>query len=168
MLFFISSSHVGSGIVPVNKLAGFCMVIVFATPRHFVRSHASFFTSPFLFISFSTCFFHVCFGLPLPLLPLTSNFKAFTITFLSSFLKTWPYHRILLALAILSKDPFMPNMSINSSLFLRSNSFTLHIARIFTMIKYFVLIWELRRSLFVLRNKTIFRMIYVKSMGRVV
>ena len=30
----------------------------------------------------------------------TVNFKAFTITFSSSFLKTWPYHHIPLALAI--------------------------------------------------------------------
>ena len=115
---------------PSTELAGLHMVIVFTTPRHFVRSHASSFPSPFFFISFSTCFFHVCFGLPLPLLPLTSNFKAFTITFSSSFLKTCPYHRILLALAILFKASFMSNMSINSSLFLRSNSFIPHIARI--------------------------------------
>ena len=66
----------------LTELAGFRMVIVFTTPRHFVRSHASSFTSPFFFISFSTCFFHVCLGLPL--LPLTSNFKAFTIHLLSS------------------------------------------------------------------------------------
>ena len=46
-------------------LAGFCMVIVFAMPCHFARSHASSLTSPFFFISFSTCFFHVCFGLPM-------------------------------------------------------------------------------------------------------
>ena len=97
---------------PSMELARFHMVIVFTKPRHFVRSHASSFTSPFFFIAFSTCFFHICFGLPLPLLPLTSNFKAFTITFSSSFLKTWPNHQILLALAILSKDSFMPNMSI--------------------------------------------------------
>ena len=118
---------------PSTELAGFRMVIVFTIPRHFVRSHASSFPSPFFFISFSTCFFHVCFGLSLPLQPLTSNFEAFTITFSSSFLKTWPYHRILLAVAILSKDSFMPNMSINSSLFLRSNSFTPHIARIIAL-----------------------------------
>ena len=48
---------------PLTELAGFYMVIVFTTPRHFVRSHASSFTSPFFFISFSTCFFHVCFSL---------------------------------------------------------------------------------------------------------
>ena len=118
---------------PSTELAGFRMAIVFTTPRHFVRSHSSSFPSPFFFISFSTCFFHVCFGLPLPLLPLTSNFKAFTITFSSSFLKAWPYHRILLALAILSIDSFVPNMSINSSLFLRSNSFTPHITRIIAL-----------------------------------
>ena len=73
---------------PSTELAGFRMVIVFTISRHFVRSHASSFPSPFFFISFSTCFFHVCFGLPLPVLQLTSNFKAFTITFSSSFLKT--------------------------------------------------------------------------------
>ena len=69
-----------------TELARFRMVIVFTTPRHFVRSHASIFTSPF-FILFFTCFFHVCFGLSLPVLPLTSNFKAFTITFSSFFSK---------------------------------------------------------------------------------
>ena len=73
---------------PSTELAGFRMVIVFTTPCHFVRSLASSFPSPFFVISFSTCFFHVRFGHPLPLLPLTSNFKAFTITFSSSFLKT--------------------------------------------------------------------------------
>ena len=117
-----------------TELAGLRIVIVFTTPRHFVRSHASSFTSSFFFISFSTCFFHVGFGLPLPLRPLTSNFKAFTITFSSSFLKTWPYHRILLASAILPKRLlYIPNMSINSSLLLRSNSFTPHIARIIAL-----------------------------------
>ena len=118
---------------PSTELAQFRIVIVFTILRHFVRSDASSFPSPFFFISFSTCFFHVCFDLPVPLLPLTSNFKAFTITFSSSFLKTWPYHRILLALAILSKDSFMPYMSINSSLFLRSSSFTPHNARIIAL-----------------------------------
>ena len=121
---------------PLTKLAGFCVVIVFTTPRRFVRSHASSFTSPFFFSSFSTYFFHVFFGLPLPLLPLTSNFKAFTVPFSSSFLKTTPYHRILLALATLSKDSFMPNMSITSSpfcLFLRSTSFTPNIDRIIAL-----------------------------------
>ena len=59
---------------PSTDLHGFRLVIVFTTPCHFVRSHASSFTSPFFFISFSTCFFYVCVGLPL--LPLTSNFKA--------------------------------------------------------------------------------------------
>ena len=121
---------------PSTGLVGFRMVIVFTTPCHFVRSHAFFlffhshlasFSTPFFFVSFSTCFFHVCFGL---LLPFILNFKAFTIAFSSSFLKIWPNHRILLALTILSKDSFMPNMSINSSLLLRSNSFcfTPHIA----------------------------------------
>ena len=130
----IISYHMLDPIIsPSTELTEFRMVIVFTIPRHFVRSHASSFPSPFFFISFSTCFFHVCFGLPLPLLPLTSNFKAFTITFSFSFLKTWLYYRILLALAILSKDSFMPNMSINSSLFLRSNNFTPHIARIIAL-----------------------------------
>ena len=69
----------------LTELAGFRMVIDITMPRQFVRSHASSFTSPFFFISFSACFFHVYIGLPL--LPLTSNFKAFTVTFSSSFLK---------------------------------------------------------------------------------
>ena len=38
------------------------------------------------FILLSSRFFHVCFGFPL--LPRSSNFKAFTITFSSTFLKT--------------------------------------------------------------------------------
>ena len=118
---------------PSTELAEFHIVIVFNMPRHFVQSHASSFTSPYFFISFSTCFFHVCFGLSLPLLPLTLNFKAFAITFSSSILKTLPYHRILLALAIPARDAFMPKMSINFSLFLRSNSFTPHIARIIAL-----------------------------------
>ena len=95
-----SLSHLMLDPVLSTELAGSRMVIVFTTPRQLVRLQASSFTSPFFFISFSTCFFHVCFGLPLSLLPLTLKFKAFTITFSSSFPKTWPYHRILLALAI--------------------------------------------------------------------
>ena len=87
VLISSSSYHMLNAVFsPSTELARFRLVIVFTIPRHFVRSHASSFSSPFFFISFSTCFFHVCFGLPLPLLPLTSNFKAFTITF-SSFLK---------------------------------------------------------------------------------
>ena len=39
---------------PSTELAGFRMVIVFITPHHVVRSHASSFISPFFFISFST------------------------------------------------------------------------------------------------------------------
>ena len=117
----------------LTKLARFCMIIVFTTPRHFVQSHASSFTSPFFFSNFSTYFFHVSFCLPLPLLPLTSNFKAFTIPFSSSFLKTTPYHRMLLALATLSEDSFMPNMYITSSQFLQSKSFTPNIARIIAL-----------------------------------
>ena len=41
---------------PLTELAGFRMVIVFTTPHHFVQLHASSFTSPFFFISFSTLF----------------------------------------------------------------------------------------------------------------
>ena len=123
-------SHVGSGIVSVNGVGRISYAHCLYHSRHFHWSQASSFPSPFFFMSFSACFFHVCFGLLFPLLLLTSNFKAFIITFSSFLLKTWPYHHILLALAILSKDSFMPNMSINSSLLLRSNSFTLEMARI--------------------------------------
>ena len=88
IVHFISSYHMLDPVLSTStELAGFRMVIVFTMPCHFIRLHASSFPSPFFFISFYTCFFHVCFGLPLPLLPLTSNFKAFTITFSSSFLK---------------------------------------------------------------------------------
>ena len=72
-------------------------------PIIMLEQHASSFTIPFFLISFSTCSFHVCFGLP-PLL-LTLNFKAFIITFSPSFLKTWSYLRILLALASYLKTP---------------------------------------------------------------
>ena len=41
----------------LTELSGFRMVIVFTTPRHFVQSHASCFTSQFFFSSSSTCFF---------------------------------------------------------------------------------------------------------------
>ena len=75
---------------PPKGFAGFRVVIVFVTALHFVWSHASFFTWPFFFISFSMCFFHVCFDGRLRLQPRTSNSKSFTITF-SSFLKTWSY-----------------------------------------------------------------------------
>ena len=119
------SSHVGSDIVPVDRVGrisyGHCLH--HASPFWSITC-ILFHQSIFLLILY---FFHIYFGLLL--LPLTSNFEAFTITF-SSFLKIWPYHRILLALAILSKDCFVPNVSINSSLFLWSNSSTPLIARI--------------------------------------
>ena len=67
------------------------MVIVFTTPRHFVRSHASSFTSPFFFISFSTCFFLVCFGLPLSHNCLKNLFAAVNATRES--LHALRYHR---------------------------------------------------------------------------
>ena len=132
-LYSSDFAHVGSGIFPVDGVG------------RISYGHCLYYSSPFRSIACilfpQSIFLHLIlyllfprlFRLPLPPLPLTSNFKAFTITFSSSFLKTWPYHRILLALAILSKDSFMPNMSINSLLFLRSNSFTPHIARIIAL-----------------------------------
>ena len=100
---------------PSTELAGFRMVIVFTTPRHFVRSRASSFPSPFFFISFCTCFFHVCFGLPLPLLPLQISKPSLS-----------HFH-------LLSSKHDRATGSINFSLFLRSNSFTPHIARIIAL-----------------------------------
>jgi len=44
-----------------------------------------------------------------------------------SLLKTWPYHHILLAFSILSKDSSRPSITINSSVFLLPISFTPHI-----------------------------------------
>ena len=112
---------------PSTELAGFRTVIVFTTPRHFVRSHASSFTSPFFFISFSTCFFHVCFGLPLSQLPLTSKPSLSHFHFFPQNMTVPPHTTCF---SILSKDSFM---SINSSLFLRSSSFTPHIAWIIAL-----------------------------------
>ena len=66
----------------------------------------------------------------LPLLPSTSNSKVFTITFQSSFLLTVLPHTTYFSL---SKDSSIPNKSISSSLYLRSNSFTPHIARIIAL-----------------------------------
>ena len=108
--FSVSSSHVGSGIVPVDRVSriSYGHSVYHALPFYmwwWWWRHASSFTSLFFLISFSACFFQVCFGLPLLLL--TSNFKAFIITFSSFFLKIWSYHRILRASAILSKDFFM-------------------------------------------------------------
>ena len=54
-----SSSHFGSGIDHVNGVGRISYGLVFTTARHFARSHASSLTSPFFFISFSTCFFRV-------------------------------------------------------------------------------------------------------------
>ena len=62
-----------------TELAGFRMVFGFTAPRHFVQLHAFSFTSPFLFVSSFTCFFHLRFGRRLPLFLCTSNYKAFFI-----------------------------------------------------------------------------------------
>ena len=99
-------------------------------PRQFVRSHAS--SSPVHFsishslLSFSTfvsVFLFLYYSLLQIKKPSLSHFHLLSV-------KHDHTTHTLLALAIPSKDSFMPNTSINSSLFLRSNSFTPHIARI--------------------------------------
>ena len=66
-------SHVGSGIVPVDGVGriSYGHRLYHASPFFSITCIS--FPGLFFFISFSTCFFHVCFGLPLHLLPLTSN-----------------------------------------------------------------------------------------------
>ena len=61
---------------PSTELAGFRMVVCLHHASPFCLITCILFLQSIFFISFSTCFFHVCFGLPLPLLPLTSKFKA--------------------------------------------------------------------------------------------
>ena len=83
-----SLSYVGSGIVPVDGAGGISHrhCLYHASPFRSITCilfHQSIFLHLILYL-----LFHVCFGLPLSLLLLTSNLKAFTITFLSSFLKT--------------------------------------------------------------------------------
>ena len=110
-----------------TKLARFRMVIVFTTPCHVVRSNASFFTShfssPILYLLFP-CLFRSS--------STTThfNFKAFLYHIFIFFPQNMTVPPYILALAILSKDCFMPSMSINTSLSLQSNSFTPHITRI--------------------------------------
>jgi len=59
---------------------------------HLARFMASFFSKPMLLLSFSTCIFHVFFGRPGFLLPLTSNSNAFLRMCPSSLLNASPYH----------------------------------------------------------------------------
>ena len=125
-----SSSHFGSGIVPVDGvgriLYGHCLyhaspfcsirciffhqsiflhlILYLLFPRLFQPSSSSFTTAHFKFQSLR---YHILIFFPQ------------NIPFLnqSSIHSSKPYHLILLALAILSKDSFMPNMPINFSLY---------------------------------------------------
>jgi len=72
----------------LTELAGFRKIMDFTTFRHLFRSHASFITSPFLCVSFCTCFFQVDFGRRLRMRPSNSKCRAFNKT-LFSFLKTF-------------------------------------------------------------------------------
>jgi len=97
-----------------TELAGFRMIIDFTTSRSLSRLFASFIISPFLCISFSTCFFP-CLFRPSPFLyDLAIRIIEPFNSMHSLLLKTcWPYHRILLAFAILSKDSSWPNVASN-------------------------------------------------------
>ena len=70
-------------------VAVFIPAAISLTPiLHLARFMACFFSKPTLLLSFSTCTFHVFFGYPGFLLPLTSNSKAFLRTCPSSLLNT--------------------------------------------------------------------------------
>ena len=129
-----SSSHVGSGIVCVDGVGQIsCSHCLY---------HASLFCSITCILFHQSIFLHLILYLLFPHLfrssscstryATTAHFKFQSLHY-HIFIYDRGYHRMLFALAILSKDPVMPNMSINFSLFLRSKSFTPHIARIIAL-----------------------------------
>ena len=106
---------------PSTELAGFRMVIVFTTPRNFVRSHASSITSPFFFIFILYLVFPRLFRSS----SLFAHFKLQSfpyhiLIFFSQNMTVPPHTTSFSHLLALSTDSFMPKMCINSSLFLRS------------------------------------------------
>ena len=126
-------SHVGSGIFPVDGVG------------RISYGHCLYHSSPFRLITFilfpQSIFLHLILYLLFPRLfrssssSTTTHFKFQSLhyhifIFFPQNMTVPPYTACL---AILSKDSFMPNMSINSSLFLRSNSFTPRIARIIAL-----------------------------------
>ena len=114
-----SSLHVRSGIVLVDGVGrisyGHCLY--HASPFISITCvlfHQSIFLHLILCLLFSRLFRSSS-----SLLQFISNFKAFTVTFSSSFLKTLPYHRILnlLTLAILSKDSYAQHVHLLLAVF---------------------------------------------------
>ena len=81
---------------------------------HFTQSFASFLTKPLTFMSLSTIFSHVIFGLPLPLLPSTVISILFFTQSFPSFLNTCPIHLSLLHL-ITSLIFSIPILSLSSA-----------------------------------------------------
>ena len=115
-----SSSQVGSGIVPVDGVGQIsCSHCLY---------HASLFCSITCILFHQSIFLHLILYLLFPHLfrsfscstryATTAHFKFQSLHY-HIFIYDRGYHRMLFALAILSKDPVMPNMSTNSSLFLR-------------------------------------------------
>ena len=86
-LWLSSSFQYWSGFFPVNGVGriSFGYWLHYASPLTFDHMHP---LSPVYF----SLFHHVCFGRPLPLLPRTSNSKAFTLTFSFSPDMTGPSH----------------------------------------------------------------------------
>ena len=119
-----------SGVLPVNGGGRIHPIwLHFHTARlHFSRSKASSFSNPNFFTSSSTFLFHVLFGRPLLLLPITSKSRAFLKMLPSSLLSTWPYHLTAFAFAIISNDSTKPNISINSFVIFLSINLTPHMA----------------------------------------
>ena len=124
-----SSSHVGSGIVPIDGVS------------RILYGHCFYYASPFSSITcilfHQSIFLHLILYLLFPRLFRSSSsstttyfqFQSLDYHIFIFFPQNMTVSRILLASAILSEDFVMPNMSISSSLFLRSNSCTPHIAR---------------------------------------
>ena len=126
----ISSIQFQSGFLPVSE-GGWIHLIPSAialTPSlHLVRSAASSVFKPTFFTLSSTCLLLVIFGRPRFRFPFTSIIFVFFSILSSSLLITCPYHFTPFAYAILSNVFFKPNISISSSIFFLSTTFTPHI-----------------------------------------
>ena len=117
-------------------MAGFTPAAISLTPSlHVARFMVSFFFKPMLLLSFSTCVFHIFFGSPRFLLPLTSNSNTFLRTCPSTLLNTCLYNLTPLAFAIWTAVSFNPNISIRFSVLFFSISFAPHIALLVLLTK---------------------------------
>jgi len=104
-----STNHHQFYFFPVNKVRPDFVWPLSSPSAAILRSS---FSSLFFFISSVILTFYVRNGRLLLLWPFTSNFWSSTSTF--SPVKAQPYHRLLLAFAIISKNSSTPNMLIFS------------------------------------------------------